>query len=361
MTGKGKKLICIGAGAIGSHFVPLMVRSGFFTRFVLVDPDVYQTHNLASQDISVRDLGRPKVEVIRDHIRRIDSELKVDVIAESVERVPLGRLRGNLIATCVDNLAARRHVSRAAWRFGVPWVDAGVRTEGMLVRVDTYLPSLDSGCMECGMNNQERAELDTVYPCSPVQPTPTRSPAYLGQMAASLLGKECEQLLTDHMGHVAGGHQVLMDAANNRCIVSARRRSPDCPFDHRSWSVRPFRHSPGSVTLRRILRFLPVSESESPRLRLHGDVFVHRLLCPKCGFSRKTLRLAGRMDDDFRRCPHCGTAMVAPGIDITDTLTPDHLAGVPPRLSLYALGLRRGDVFSIETASGDIHFELGGR
>lgn len=362
MTGEGKKMICIGVGAIGSHFVPLMVRSGHFTRFVLVDPDEYQSHNLTSQDISVRDLGRPKVEVIRDHIRRIDPALQVEVIGEPVDRVPLGCLRGNLIVTCVDNLAARCHASRSAWRLGVPWVDAGVRAEGRLIRVDTYLPSPDVACLECGLNYQERAELDTVYPCSPVQPTPTRSPAYLGQMAASLLGKECEQLLTGHMGHMAGGHQVLLDAANNRCIVSTRRRSPDCRFDHQSWSIQTFSRSPGAASLRQVLRRLvPVSGGEIPRLRLHGDYFVHRLFCPKCSFSRKTLRLAGRIDDDFRRCPHCGTAMVVPGIDATDSLTLDHLTGVSPRLSLYALGLRRGDVFSVETASGGTHFQIGGR
>ena len=53
--------------------------------------------------------------------------------------------------------------------------------------------------------------------------------------------------------------------------------------------------------------------------------------------------------------------MVASGVDTTDTLTLEQLSDRARRVSLYALGLRTGDVFGIVTASGETHFEIGGR
>jgi hypothetical protein len=51
--------------------------------------------------------------------------------------------------------------------------------------------------------------------------------------------------------------------------------------------------------------------------------------------------------------------MVASGIDTTDTLSLEDCADRP--ISLFALGMRAGDVFSIEWPSGEAHFEIGGR
>ena len=80
------------------------------------------------------------------------------------------------------------------------------------------------------------------------------------------------------------------------------------------------------------------------------------------GLPKWSLRIAACRDDDYHRtCTHCGATMVAPGIDTTDTLALDHLTDRHRRMSLYALGLREGDVISIENASGETHFEIGGR
>ncbi len=198
MTGSDTSLTYIGAGGnIGSHAVVALARAGCLERVTLIDPDVYEPRNLASQDIQRRDLGRSKVEVLAQRIRRIDPSLRVEAIAERVERVPLGRLRADVIATGLDGLPARGWVNRAARRLGVPWVDAGVRAEGLLARVDVFEPTQDAACLECGWSEQERTTLDLRYPCDPpVAPAPTGAPAYLGALAASLQCAECVKLLT---------------------------------------------------------------------------------------------------------------------------------------------------------------------
>jgi len=180
-------------------------------------------------------------------------------------------------------------------------------------------------------------------------------------LAAGLQCKEIVKILTGATRHTPLGRQLLMDAAADRYYVSTRRRAPDCGFDHRPWSLQPLARGPGAITLREALRLVPSLIDQPARLRLDGDAFVHRLECPECNVSRRILFLAGRVDNAARVCPNCGASMVAPGIDTTDTLTLDQLAGVHRRLSLRALGLRAGDVFSIETSAGETHFEIGGR
>lgn len=362
MTVRGKHLICIGLGNIGSHLVVLIARTKVVKRITLIDPERFEPHNLDSQDIRAQDVGRLKVEVMRDRIHRIDPELQVEIIAEPVERVPLGRLRGTLIATGLDGLTARRWVSRAARRLGVPLVDAGVRAEGLLTRIDVYEPSSDAACPECGWSEQERAALDTVYPCNPPVPVPsTAAPAHLGSLAASLQCAEIVKILTGETQHSLLGRQLLVEGMNYRQYISTRRRSPHCGFDHRRWSIESIPRTPGAITLLKALGLRPSQGGPYPRLRMHGDAFVHRLECPKCHAAREILFLARRLDDASRVCPHCGGPMVAPGIDTTDTLALEQLTGARRRLSLYALGLRADDVFSIENSSDEAHFEIGGQ
>ena len=362
MNARLKSLTYVGAGNIGSHTIVLLARSGLVKHLTLVDPDRYETRNLGSQDIGARDVGRFKVDVLAARVHSINPELRVDTIRTPVEQVPPGRLRADVIASSPDGLGPRRHVNRIAFRLGVPLVDAGVRAEGLLVRVDIVQPSLEGGCLECGWSTQEIASLDVHHPCTPVAATaPTATPAYTGALAASIQTRECLKLLRGDAEHGPSPHQIYMDSTTYRCYVTARRRSPECRFKHGQWAIRPLGRTAGAITLGQALRLVPPSGDEATRLRVPGQTFVHRLMCPECHASRQVLCLASRIPDASRHCPHCRTPMVAPGMDVTDSLDPDQRHGLPLRLSLHALGLRGGDLFSIETRSGEAHFEIGGR
>lgn len=363
MTDSGKSLTYVGAGGnIGSHAVVSLARAGCLEHLTLIDPDSYEPRNLASQAIARRDLGRRKVDVLAARIRRIDPSLRVETIAERVERVPLGRLRTTVIATGLDGLGSRAWVNRAARRIGVPWVDAGVRAEGLLARVDVFEPANDAACLECAWSAQERTALDTHHPCNPLPATaPTGAPSYLGALAASLQCAECVKLLTGEAQHALLGCQLFIEATTHQQYISTRQCSAACTFDHRRWSIQSLPRTPGAITLSQVLRLVPSPQGEGSRLRVQGDAIVRRLECPECHASRQVMCFARRITDDARLCTDCSAAMVAPGIDTTDTITLDQLNPRHRRASLYALGLREGDVFSIENASGETHFEIGGR
>jgi len=354
-------LTYVGTGNVGSHAVVALARTGVLHRITLVDPDVCEGRNVRSQAFTVRDVGRRKVDALAALIRRVDPGLEVRTFAAPVEDVPLGALRADVIASGPDALEPRRTTSRAARRLGIPYVDAGVNAAESLARVTVFEPSPDAACTECGWSTEEHATLDRRYPCDgDVARSPTGASAHLGELAASQQVAECIKLLTGDTTHALLGHELLVGTAAHRHLVSRRTQAPSCPFDHRRWRIQRIEHRAGALGVRRALALLPGAVRSETRLRAYGDAFVCRLVCPRCNTSRETLRLARRIAARQRRCEGCGETLLATGIDLTDTLTLAHVRGRHQRASLASLGMRAGDVFTIEGPDTEAHFEIGG-
>src|SRR5213594_4159488 len=144
------RVTIVGAGGnIGSHLVPHIGRTTGVSLITLVDRDRYEADNLPAQDIDTRDVGRSKAEAQARRLRRINPGLAVVALNADVEAVPLGALRADVILACLDSRRARLVVNQAAWRLGVPWIDAGVDGGDRLVRIQTFVPASDAACLEC--------------------------------------------------------------------------------------------------------------------------------------------------------------------------------------------------------------------
>ena len=157
-------VVVIGLGTIGSALVPLLARIAGVFRMILVDPDTYTVSNVENQAIDTSAAGRPKVEVQAKLIRAINPQIRVDAIQERVENVPLGRLDGSILMSCVDNRNARQAINRIACRYGNPWLDAAV-DPASLVRVNGYMPGASTPCLECAWHDESYDLLNQNYPC----------------------------------------------------------------------------------------------------------------------------------------------------------------------------------------------------
>jgi len=78
-----QRLLIAGCG-IGSSLAICATRLGF-RHFVLVDGDTVDTHNLNRQFYEAADVGRLKVDALRDHILRINPGAQVTVVAENLD------------------------------------------------------------------------------------------------------------------------------------------------------------------------------------------------------------------------------------------------------------------------------------
>src|SRR5690606_37333700 len=91
-----------GVGNIGSWTSFLLSRMGY--QIILYDMDTIEQRNLGSQLYRVSDVGKKKVESLRDTIRVFSGNSKVSIFQEYNE----SSMTGNIVISCFDNMAARQ-------------------------------------------------------------------------------------------------------------------------------------------------------------------------------------------------------------------------------------------------------------
>jgi molybdopterin/thiamine biosynthesis adenylyltransferase len=334
---KPASIVVAGAGGnTGSHLLPHLARMSGIARITLVDPDLYEPANLAVQNIDSRDIGQPKVTAQAAKLRLIHPGLDIAALQERIEDVPRGLLRGDLIVSCLDSRVARQHVNEIAWRLKTPWIDCGILGSQNLARVNYYAAAHDAPCLECAWGADEYAQIEQEYLCGAGGGSayPSMATSALGALAASLMALEIAKLITSELTEPATARQVLIDAQHHNLRISTSRRNPWCRFDHRHWSVKPWRCRPDSTTVGAALKALG-------SLRVEGHRFAHELLCPGCGRRDDALRL----NRPLARCSVCGRRMVSAGFGSLERLDSD-LAGESLNLTLAQIGLRAGDIVS---------------
>jgi|CZKF01.1.fsa_nt_gi molybdopterin/thiamine biosynthesis adenylyltransferase len=149
MQMKTHSITLVGTGNTGTHTSPHLARMTQVKRIILVDPDVYEESNVAVQNIDRQDIGKPKVAAQADKLRRINPLLDVTPLQERIQDVPLGKLRSDLLVSCLDSRAARQYANQVAVRLNMQWIDCGILGSQNLVRVNSYAAGNDASCLEC--------------------------------------------------------------------------------------------------------------------------------------------------------------------------------------------------------------------
>lgn len=346
-----KSVTIVGAGGnIGSHLVPHLGRMPGIDRVTLVDRDIYEERNLFSQDILPGDIGKSKASVQARRLRAINPDLHVIPVAESVEKLPLGMLRADVMLTALDSRRSRQCVNEIAWRLGMPWCDSGVRSEELLARIVVFAPGEDKPCLECAWSDSDYEKIEQIYPCDDDVRTneiPTNAPSCLGALAASMQALECGKILEGRLDRVALGRQIAVDAQWHRHHEMRYRRNPECRFDHKRWIIHKLPCALDQFTIRDMLRL-------GDRVELDRMPFVKELSCPACGRGRSLFYLSAALSAPARKCPGCGTAMLATGFDTLERID-RHASQRILDCSLRKAGLREGDVFH---AGNENYYEI---
>lgn len=151
------RIAITGAGGTGSAIAEQLVRLGV-RRLLLVDADHLSASNVTRvYGSTAADIGRPKVEVLRDHLNRIAPDLECDVIAEmgTLKHVAQALAGADLIFGCTDDNAGRLVLSRLSTYFLLPIIDVGVLlssdADGILSGIDGRITTLSPGaaCLVC--------------------------------------------------------------------------------------------------------------------------------------------------------------------------------------------------------------------
>lgn len=97
----------IGCGSVGSTVAENLARCGV-TKMTLWDFDNVESHNIVNQMFRQQDLGRSKVEALRDILMEINPDIKNDV--ELKPEGWQGKLLSGYIFLCVDSIELRREI-----------------------------------------------------------------------------------------------------------------------------------------------------------------------------------------------------------------------------------------------------------
>jgi molybdopterin/thiamine biosynthesis adenylyltransferase len=359
-----KHVLVAGVGNIGSSLIPHLARLPDVDTVTIVDRDIYEAGNVGQADITPGDVGLAKAGVQVRRLRRLSPSLHVRAVQADLHNIPLGMFRTDFILAALDSREARRVVNEAAWRLGVPWVDAGINADGgLMARVTVYVPASNTPCLECSWADTDYDLLEQSHPCQRaiMHGVPTNAPASLGALAAAMQALELQKLLDGDRAHALCGRQVLVDARHHTSIVSGLRRNPACRFDHGIWQVKNIEQGRNDVTLNHIIdSYRQKSDPQGGTwIRVEGRPFVRRFQCPLCGRTQETLCLLGRTPPRRRAC--CRRLMEPVGFDMVDRLDLTSLDRRTLALPLTRLGLRKHDVVTVGSGEGDeSHYEIGG-
>jgi molybdopterin/thiamine biosynthesis adenylyltransferase len=378
-----RTLVVVGLGNIGSQLVGHLARMREVGRIVLVDPSRYDATNVRTQAIMAGEVGRSKARVQGRRLERINPSLAAAAICRPVEAIPLGRLRGDAILACVDGRAARQYLNQAARHLGVPLIDAGVHSDGLLARVSVFRPGAKDACLECTWDQADYDAIDQSYPClagPPAIPS-TGAPAHLGALAAALQAIECERLLSGCTSsgftarsagrqagagretsslRVDGSYEIVVDAASRRQHVTAFAPNAACRLaDHEPWRIERLDRPPEDMTLFRALGLGAMSASgAAAQLSLDGMPFITGLTCLECGRRTPAVGLRSRIAESRRACRSCGGRLEATAEDLHASLALDACPAGAGARSLGSLGFEPDDVFAVRRGARTRFFEL---
>jgi molybdopterin/thiamine biosynthesis adenylyltransferase len=146
----------IGLGGIGSIVAEQLAHLGI-RNILLLDPDSLEETNLNRVvGASRKNIGRPKVEVARELIQRINPEIESTPIVGDVLMSGDARqlLSCDFLFCCTDSHGSRAVINQIAYQYVIPTIDLGVRiqarsgkVESVTGRIQMLAPGLP--CLVC--------------------------------------------------------------------------------------------------------------------------------------------------------------------------------------------------------------------
>jgi molybdopterin/thiamine biosynthesis adenylyltransferase len=123
---KNKKLCVIGCGGVGSNLLILLARSEF-RNLLVVDFDLVDDNNLSRQSFFESDIGKRKVDCIKEQIHNINEKVVIEtlnskVISDNIDKICRGC---DLIVDATDNFETRRVINDYCEREKRDWLYNG--------------------------------------------------------------------------------------------------------------------------------------------------------------------------------------------------------------------------------------------
>lgn len=164
-----KHVLVVGCGSVGSFMASELIRSGV-RRITLVDPDTVEWANLTRTVYKHVDLGRLKVEALRDHILSIFPDIDVRCFPKSIQEEGQFAWRlsdafvsilkdADLVISAVDQPKATGLMNRYSYALGKPVVFVGLYKGAKGGEVIVSVPEV-TPCFHCSTGGVRKVAED---------------------------------------------------------------------------------------------------------------------------------------------------------------------------------------------------------
>ena len=171
---RSTRVVIVGAGGAAAYAEHL-ARCGV-GEIVLIDPDLVEARNIATQQTYLSDVGRPKVDAIAERLVDISPFVEVATVRarfEALHRSTLRQVlhrplrtglprfpRQTLLCAFTDDFWAQADTARIALEEGVPLLAAQVYEKGAAAEIVFVAPGRTVACHRCVLRTRYEAFLD---------------------------------------------------------------------------------------------------------------------------------------------------------------------------------------------------------
>lgn len=207
------RVVVLGAGGLGSPVILYLAAVGI-GRIIVIDSDRVSLTDLNRQVIYVEDdIGKKKVEVACERIKRLNSSIDIECLDLKFDEDNGGDIvkKADIIIDALDNWETRYTLNRLCVKHQKPFVHAGVyEWYGQLT---TIMPG-KTPCLQCIM----------------AKPLPKRRIPVIG-VTSGILGileaTEAIKYLLG-LGQLLLGKLLIIDLLSNEFRIVSIRRNPSC-------------------------------------------------------------------------------------------------------------------------------------
>lgn len=165
-----KRAVLVGCGSVGAFAAMQLARSGV-GKFVLCDTDILEIHNICRHQCGFDDLGRYKVDAVRDKILNINPNAEVVTYRSMIQRVPEDELlpllgRNTIIIGGGDNRSSSDWACKLAIKTDSTFVSACCWTRAFAGEIFYWASGRKLSCYSCalgGLIDNERPESHATY------------------------------------------------------------------------------------------------------------------------------------------------------------------------------------------------------
>lgn len=147
-----KCAIIAGCGSVGSLVALELARAGV-GHFVLIDNDTVAYHNLCRHQCGIQDVGKFKVDAVKERILQINPHARVTVYPSIVERVPKEIFEQSCDANSImigaaDSRDGDRWAAQVACIYKIPFISIGLWKRASVGEIFYFIPG-EMPCYAC--------------------------------------------------------------------------------------------------------------------------------------------------------------------------------------------------------------------